>query len=109
MSKLFIKILVISFVSVFLLVGTALADPINPNRPLTLANSDLQTIFNDNIIIGSLDAEDDQSDVAIWTEAEANIDSYLITLVRGLDDVFNLGIYSYASGAEYDFTCYVPE
>jgi hypothetical protein len=61
----------------------------------------LQEIFDANITGGRLDAVDDQSNAAIWTSSEADVDSYLISAYRG--DGGTLGIYSFTTGAEYDF------
>ena len=104
--KKFSKILILSILAVFLAAGSAMAVPFNSNRPLTLGTSSelsLQNVFDTVFGAGNLDAYQDQSDVAIWTEAEANVDAYLITMISAKDG--NLGIYSYSNPAlTYDFT-----
>lgn len=101
-----LQILLVSLLAVFLVAGTAMALPFNSNRPLTLGTStelSLQGVFD--IVFGDdkLDAYKDQSDVAIWTEAEANVDAYLITMISAKDG--KLGIYSYSNPTlTYDFS-----
>lgn len=100
--KSIIKLLV---VGVVLIASNAMATPINSNRPLLLpagfSNSELtlQQIFDANMSNGTLNAYTDQSNVAQWMPAEAAVDQYLITMIKGDSGV--LGIYSVSTGAEY--------
>lgn len=106
--KKFSKILLLSALAVFLVAGSAWATPLNLNRPLTLGTSSdpeepsLQGVFDETFGVGVLDAYNDQSNVALWTPAEAQVDSYLITLLSSAQG--NLGIYSALTGATYTFT-----
>ena len=102
--KLFSRVILMSFFALFL-AGNAMAMPINGNRPYDMTSSPstettLQQIFNAKIQGGTIDAINGQSNAAIWEPAEANVDSYLVTLVTGATD--SLGLYSYTTGAEYD-------
>jgi hypothetical protein len=78
--------------------GLVFADAINLNRPLALpagagsAEMTLQGVFDTYITTGSLNAYSNQSNVALWNPAEANIDSYLITLISAAQGA--LGIYN---------------
>lgn len=60
----------------------------------------LQEVFDANIIGGSIDATNDKSNTEIWTLAEGNVDSYLITMLKG--DSGYLGVYSASTGAEHN-------
>lgn len=84
--------------------GVAIADPFNLNRPwdgiLSSPSSEtkLQTILNDTFGSGVLDVVNSQSSAAVWTPAEAAVDTYLIRMIKG--DAGTIGIYSYTSGFE---------
>jgi hypothetical protein len=96
----FLKILLISFFAVFLLSGLAMASAFNGNRPLSLpagggsSEASVQSVF-DAVFGSSVIDANDQSNVAIWTEDEANVDAYLITTLAG-DTSGHLGIYSFS-------------
>jgi len=102
MSKIS-KILMISVLAVFLAVGSVMAVPFNDNRPLTLGSSSedsLQTVFNNTFGTNVIDAYNDQSTAALWTPAEAAVDSYLITLLSAASG--SLGIYSTTGSYAFD-------
>lgn len=99
------KFTVLAVVAAFVLVaGNAMALPLNDNRPFSGfegTETSLQQIL-DTATGDSIDAVGDQSNVAIWTPSyDGDVDSYLISAVRG--DSGSLGIYSYSTGMEYDF------
>jgi PEP-CTERM motif len=86
--------------------GAASAAIMNDNRSLVgLGDNDfeddLQEVF-DATVSGGLNAVTDQSAAAIWVESEADINSYLITMLAG--DSGTLGIYSYDTGVEHDLS-----
>lgn len=102
------KILVLVIMAVLMTTGTLMADTINANRPWNgilgspSSETSLQTILNTTFGSGVLDVVNSQSNVAVWTPAEANVDAYLITMISS--DAGKLGIYSYTSGSEVDLT-----
>lgn len=96
-----ITILAILFFGCFFVVSNAAALALPAGTlPANYAEKSLQTILDENILGGSLDAETDQSTAETWTTAEFDVDSYLITMIKG--DAGTLGIYSAITGAEYD-------
>ena len=94
MRKIF-AITVVSVLSVLFIVGSAMALSLGKD---TEGNS-LQDVFDDVFTKGSMNAETDQSDVELWTPSEANVDSYLVSMVQGNNG--SLGVYSAQTGAEY--------
>ena len=103
--KKFSKVLMAAVLGVFLVAGSTWAVPFNDNRPLTLGTSSedsLQDVFDATFGVGVLNAHDDQHTAALWTKAEAAVDSYLITLLSS--DPGNLGVYSESTLKEYTFT-----
>ena len=95
------KLTVLAVAVAFMLgAGNVFALPVVPgdngNEPT------LQEIFDTTITGGTLDAYNDQSEVGVWYEAEANVDAYFVKMFRG--DSGNLGIYSKSTGFEYDFS-----
>jgi hypothetical protein len=76
----------------FIIAGSAMALSLGEDPAL-------QDVFDDAFVTGSLDAEADQSDVELWTPSEANVDTYLVSMIRA--DQGQLGIYSKTTGAEY--------
>ena len=113
MKKTLVKGMALAFVGSMMVAGSAMALPFNLNRPYdngelgtglnTSGETRLQELFNNVVTGGTIDSVTGQSNVAIWTPAEANVDSYLITLLTSGTDG-NLGIYSYANGTKIDFT-----
>ena len=94
------KFTVLAVVAAFVLVtGNVFALPVTPE---VSGEPSLESIFNDTVTGGSIDAIKGQSEVGVWSTAEALVDSYLITQYRGDNGV--LGIYSKSTGAEFDFT-----
>lgn len=96
------------FLGIILIGADAFAIPINANRPLDLpagagsSEMTVQEVFD--IVFGEniLNSVDDQSSVAGWTEAEADVDAYLITVISAKDGT--LGIYSLTDPTlSYDF------
>ena len=96
------KVLILSILAVFLVAGTAMALPFNSNRPLFLPAGDgssedtLQQVFDDTFGTGVMDAYNGQNTAALWAEAEANVDAYLITMLASATGT--LGIYSESTG-----------
>ncbi|GBC59354.1 hypothetical protein DENIS_0293 [Desulfonema ishimotonii] len=87
--------------AVLMITGNAMA--------ISLGNSydrpayDLQTLLDDTVGEGVLDAEKDQTGQGVWMESEdGDVDTYLINMVRG--DSGRLGIYSAETGDEYYLT-----
>lgn len=111
MKKKILKSAIIAGAGIAIFSGAALADAINPNRPFDngelgtgqngFLEDRLQEIFNNTVSGGSLDSVNDQSSNAVWTAAEAVVDSYLITMLTAQPGT--LGIYSFTTGAEYAF------
>ncbi|HKJ64856.1 MAG TPA: PEP-CTERM sorting domain-containing protein [Desulfopila sp.] len=113
MKKTIAASVLTTFTGMSLITGIAMADSINPNRPYddvsigtgTNGGVDkLQTIFNNYIDDGTgggnpLDSVEGQSSQAIWSQAEADISQYLVSMVDQTDG--DLGIYSFATEAEY--------
>ncbi len=91
------KFFCITVLAMFLMVGNAMAFDLDYtwDKP----GDTIPSTFEEIIVGGSLDA-DNYSDVTSWKQSEANVDSYLISMVRGHSGV--LGIYSTATGKEYD-------
>lgn len=73
-------------------------------RPVSINNTtgedSLQTILNANFD-SSIDAISDQTSYAAWKPAEGDVDAYLVRLVSPSGNG-TLGIYSLATGAEYN-------
>lgn len=98
------KILLLTILVSFLMAGYCWAVPFNQGRPLELGSSNepsLQNIFDDVFGEGSIDAIKDQSNVAIWQEAEADVDAYLVTMFTSNSSNLKLGIYSYVNPSLY--------
>ncbi|MDM8517373.1 DUF4114 domain-containing protein [Desulfobacterales bacterium HSG16] len=103
--KKFMRILMAMTMVSIMMCGVVSASPFNLNRPYgdIFSNPNepnLQNIFDERV--KGLDAVADQSNAAIWTSTEADVDSYLVSALRGHNGT--LGVYSYATGAEYDFS-----
>lgn len=99
MKKL-IRILGIVGCVAFMLAGNAAAFT-TLGASSNSSEDSLQTIFNDVLGVGVLDAENSQSPYETWKPSkDGDVDSYLISMFRG--DEGTLGVYSTATGAEYD-------
>ena len=109
MKKTLAKGLALAFVGSLFVAGSAMALPLNPNRPYDSGKLDytsihpeeksLQEVFDANISGGAINAISGQSNAAIWTSAEADVDTYLVSLLTSQTDG-TLGIYSYANDTE---------
>jgi hypothetical protein len=94
MKKVF-TIAVVSVFSLLVVAGSAMALSLGSNSN----EKSLQDVFDEVFVEGSMDAEADQSDIELWTPSEANVDSYLISMLKGNQG--RLGVYSAATGEEY--------
>lgn len=102
------KVFLLTVFALSFIVSSALAVPINANRPYDSGSMELQGVFDDEAGDDSwvkkgdgtvLDAIEDQSNVAVWNMAEANIDSYTVSLLKGESGEF--GVYSYDDPSKY--------
>lgn len=88
--------------ALMLTTASAMALPINENRPFTPnapagTEKSLQTILNENFN-GSINALTGQSNVGAWQTTDGSPAAYAVAFMKG--DAGNLGIYSLNSGAE---------
>jgi len=79
--------------------GSALALPLNENRPFTpnaspVGESSLQTILADNFNNTALQ----QSSAGVWQTTDGSPAAYAVAFMKG--DAGNFGIYSYTTGQE---------
>lgn len=112
MKKTFLKSLALAAVGSLFVAGSAMAMPLNANRPFDNGNLGtgtntygeplLQSVFNNVISNGSIDSVNDQSPVALWHPAEGDTSNYLITLLTS-GTSGNLGLYSKSTGAMVNF------
>ncbi|MFW6428943.1 MAG: DUF4114 domain-containing protein, partial [Desulfosalsimonas sp.] len=102
-NRLFLVLAV--FTAVLFVSGSVFALPYTNIRPYDFTDADgstetdLQTTLDNKVSGGTLNYIDDQSNAGAWTNTEANLDSYLVSSVRG--DSGRLGIFSLSTGAEY--------
>lgn len=109
MKKKMVKNLALAVIGTAFAAGSAFAAPLNTNRPFDNgllvgdigAQDSVQEIMDATFGVGEFNAIDDQNTAAIWTSAEANVDTYLVTMLNTVDT--NGGIYSYLTGTEYQF------
>lgn len=104
MKKTMARSLALAFVGSLLVAGSALAVPLNSNRPFSAfgasAEPTLQQVINTVTNNSGPDAVAGQSNVGIWTESDGNAGAYLVSSNTGGQGVF--GIYSYTTNAEVD-------
>jgi hypothetical protein len=116
MKKMIFKSALLAIAGVGLMAGSAMASPLNSDRPYEPTNgfysdptneATLQDVLDDFTTTSSaLDAVYSQSDVAIWTKgADNDMDVYVISLLLGAGNT--LGIYSYSTDQEYNFDSFL--
>lgn len=100
------RILVMAILSVFLMVGSAMALPFNDRDPQIAVGAgagsedSLQTILDTVVDNDTINAVGDQSEAAIWQASDGDIDAYVLTMFTAASGT--LGIYSYSTGFELD-------
>jgi hypothetical protein len=95
--------------AMLMMATSAMATPFN-DRPISplgqwIAGSNteptLQTVFNNSISGGNVDAIQDQNQAAIWTQAEGDVSTYLVRILTGGNG--KLGIYSYTDPSKFAY------
>lgn len=107
--KIFSKIMIMMVAGLFIAASSAMGLPTNDRDPAIALDGQLQDLFNLVIdetgnpdpLSSPVDAEDDQSEAALWMKAEGLIDSYLVDMVTGPGGVSgSFGIYNTAGHEE---------